>query len=167
LRAAVQDLSQGKSAEGFDKPDKFGAIREIEDNAERLSAIVRTHLAAIDLKRTSLVVAPTHAECRAIAEAVRAELKKTGLLAGRSALLSDCRTLASPKASVAARFVPHSQPSQRLILYFPVATIWVTGGPKVLEFYEALAKQRATLLKADGKDILSIKVHLNSEREAE
>ena len=64
----------------------------------------------------------------------------------------------------AARFVPHSQ---RLILYFPVATIWVTGGPKVLEFYEALAKQRATLLKADGKDILSVKMHLNSEREAE
>jgi ATP-dependent exoDNAse (exonuclease V) alpha subunit len=96
LRAAVHDLSQGKSAEGFDKLDKFGAIQEIEDNAQRLSAIVRTHLAAVELKRTScqhrlprpghrsatsLVVAPTHAECRAIAEAVRAELKKTGLLA--------------------------------------------------------------------------------------
>ena len=68
----------------------------------------------------------------------------------------------------AARFAPNSQPySQRLILYFPVATIWVTGGPKVLEFYEALAKQRATLLKADGKDILSVKMQLNSEREAE
>ena len=53
-------------------------------------------MAAVELKRTScqhrlprpghrsatsLVVAPTHAECRAIAEAVRAELKKTGLLA--------------------------------------------------------------------------------------
>jgi hypothetical protein len=49
----------------------------------------------------------------------------------------------------AARFVPHSQ---RLILYFPLATICVTGGPKVLEFNEALAKQRATSLKADGKD---------------
>jgi hypothetical protein len=48
-----------------------------------------------------------------------------------------------------------------------LATIWVTGGPKVLEFYEALAKQRATLLKADGKDILSVKMHLSSEREAE
>ena len=67
-----------------------------------------------------------------------------------------------------ARFVLHSQPySQRLILYFPVATIWVTGGPKVLEFYEALAKQRATSLKADGKDILSVRMHLNSEHQAE
>jgi hypothetical protein len=43
----------------------------------------------------------------------------------------------------------------------------VTGGSKVLEFYEAFAKQRATLLKADGKDILSVKMHLNSERQAE
>ena len=34
LRAAVHDLSQGKSAEGFDKLDKFGAIQEIEDNAQ-------------------------------------------------------------------------------------------------------------------------------------
>jgi hypothetical protein len=30
-----------------------------------------------------------------------------------------------------------------------------------------LRKQRATLLKADGKDILSVKMHLNSERQAE
>ena len=43
----------------------------------------------------------------------------------------------------------------------------VTGGPKVLEFYDALAKQRATLLKADGKDILSVRMHLNSESQAE
>jgi len=36
--------------------------------------------------------------------------------------------------------------------------------PKGFEFYEALAKQRATLLKADGKDILSVKMHLNGEK---
>ena len=88
LKVAVQDLSQGKSAEGFDKLDKFGAIREIEDNAERLSTIVRPHLAAVDLKRTSLVVAPTHAECRVIAEAVRSELKKTGLLPGAGCVVT-------------------------------------------------------------------------------
>ena len=47
------------------------------------------------------------------------------------------------------------------------STICVAGGPMVLEFYESLAKQRATPLKADGKDILSVKMHLNSQREAE
>jgi hypothetical protein len=66
----------------------------------------------------------------------------------------------------AVRFVPHSQAySQRLILYFPLATISITGGSKVLEFYEAFAKQRATLLKADGRDILSVRMVLNAEKE--
>jgi hypothetical protein len=66
----------------------------------------------------------------------------------------------------AARFVPHSQPySQRLILYFPVATIWVTGGPKVLEFYESLAKGHFT--ESRWENILSVKMHLNSEKQAE
>ena len=37
---------------------------------------------SIELKRSSLIVAPTHGECRAIAEALRAALKKDGLLAG-------------------------------------------------------------------------------------
>jgi hypothetical protein len=70
--------------------------------------------------------------------------------------------------SICCPFRSPLQPySQRLILYFPMATIWVTGGPKVLEFYEALAKQRATLLKAVGEDILSVKMHLNSEKRAE
>jgi hypothetical protein len=59
----------------------------------------------------------------------------------------------------------HTPSPTRSALY--LATIWVRGGPKVLEFYEALAKQKATLLRADGKDILSVKMHLNSEREAE
>src|SRR6516225_2502653 len=97
LRAAVHDLSQGKSAEGFDKLDKFGAIQEIEDNAQpavsnRQDALGCRRVKADLLPQhrlprpghrsaTSLVVAPTHAECRAIAEAVHAELKKTGLLA--------------------------------------------------------------------------------------
>jgi hypothetical protein len=81
LRAAVQDLSQGRSAEGFDKLDKFGAIREVENNDERLAEIVRTHLAAAQPNRSSLIVAPPHAECRVIAEAVREALKKDGFLA--------------------------------------------------------------------------------------
>ena len=40
-------------------------------------------------------------------------------------------------------------------------------GPKTLEFYEQSSNHRATLIKADGKDILSVKMHLNSERQAE
>jgi hypothetical protein len=36
----------------------------------------------------------------------------------------------------------------------------------VLAFYEAFAKQRATLLKADGKDILPLKMVLNADKES-
>ena len=66
------------------------------------------------------------------------------------------------------RFLPHEQPySQRLILYFPVATVFVAGGPKLMDFYDAFCEQRATLLKADGKEILSVKIALNGMSDVE
>jgi hypothetical protein len=39
LREAIEDLSKGRTAEGFDRLDKFGAIQEIGDDAERLANI--------------------------------------------------------------------------------------------------------------------------------
>ena len=59
-----------------------------------------------------------------------------------------------------------SAKEQRLLIDWPLGTIVVTG-PKTLEFYEQFSNHRATLLRADGKDILSVKVHLNSEGLAE
>jgi hypothetical protein len=46
-------------------------------------------------------------------------------------------------------------------LYWPLATIVITG-PKVLDFYGFCA-HRATSLKCDGKDILSVTMVLNSD----
>ena len=80
LRQAVFDLSRDRTEAGFDKLDNFGAIHELEDKAERLAAIAQTHLAARKEGKSSLIVAPTHAECRAIANAVRDQQKKEGLL---------------------------------------------------------------------------------------
>jgi len=68
LRQAVIDLSQGRPEAGFDKLDNFGAIHEFEDKDERLAAIARTLLATRKEGKSSLIVAPTHAECRAIAD---------------------------------------------------------------------------------------------------
>jgi len=45
-----------------------------------LAAIAQTHLAARKEGRSSLIVAPIHAECRAIADAVREQQRKEGLL---------------------------------------------------------------------------------------
>ena len=38
LREAIEDLSRGRTGEGFDKLDKFGVIHEIADDAGRLKA---------------------------------------------------------------------------------------------------------------------------------
>jgi conjugative relaxase-like TrwC/TraI family protein len=80
LRAAVEDLSQGKTGEGFDKLDEFGVIREIPKSEERLKVICDLHLAALQEKQSSLIVSPTHGEARRIAAAVRQELRRGGLI---------------------------------------------------------------------------------------
>jgi len=41
LREAIGDLSKGRTGEGFDKLDKFGAIQEIADDADRLAALAQ------------------------------------------------------------------------------------------------------------------------------
>ena len=60
----------------------------------------------------------------------------------------------------------YSAKERRLLIDWPLGTIVITG-PKTLEFYEQFSNHRATLLRADGKDILSVKMHLNSEGLAE
>jgi len=60
----------------------------------------------------------------------------------------------------------YSAKEQRLLIDCGLGTIVVTG-PKAFEFYEQFSNHRATLIRADGKDILSVKMHLNSERQAE
>ena len=51
---------------------------------------------------------------------------------------------------------------ETLCLYWPLGTVVITG-PKVLDFYAGFCAHRATCLKADGKDILSVTMVLNSE----
>jgi predicted transcriptional regulator len=46
LREAIEDLSKGRTTEGFDKLDKFGAIQEIADDADRLAAIAEKQIEA-------------------------------------------------------------------------------------------------------------------------
>ena len=64
LRAAIGDLSKGRTGEGFDKLDKFGAIQEIADDADRLAAIAEKQIETLNAQRSSLIIAPTHGECR-------------------------------------------------------------------------------------------------------
>jgi hypothetical protein len=50
-----------------------------------------------------------------------------------------------------------------LLIQFGIGTIVVTG-PKAWDFYEQFCKNRATLLKADGKDISAVTMAINSRR---
>jgi hypothetical protein len=63
----------------------------------------------------------------------------------------------------ASRIPPEGQ---ALTLQFP-GSITEIRGPKVLEFYKAFAKGRASWIKADGDGILSAQVHVPTEQETE
>ena len=59
LREVIEDLSKGRTGEGFDKLDKFGAIQEIADDADRLAALAEKQIEALEAQRSSLIIAPT------------------------------------------------------------------------------------------------------------
>jgi hypothetical protein len=60
----------------------------------------------------------------------------------------------------------YSANDQRLLIDWPLGTV-VVAGPKAFEFYDQFSNHRATLIRADGQGILSVRMHLNSERQAE
>jgi hypothetical protein len=80
LREAIRDLSQGINESGFDKLEAAGVIHQVEDSTNRLDEIAARHLAAVRDGVSSLIVPPTHAECRAIAERVREQLRAIGMV---------------------------------------------------------------------------------------
>jgi hypothetical protein len=80
LREAIEDLSKGRAGDGFDKLDEFGVIQEIADEDARLAAIAEKQIEASMAQRSSLIIAPTHGECRATAGAVRKAMQEKGLL---------------------------------------------------------------------------------------
>jgi hypothetical protein len=49
---------------------------------------------------------------------------------------------------------------ESLLIQFAFGTIVVTG-PKAWDFYDRFCSHRATLLKADGKDITAVTIALN------
>jgi hypothetical protein len=53
---------------------------------------------------------------------------------------------------------------ERLLIYFALGTV-IVFGPKAHEFYDDFANHRATGLKADAKEILSVEIDLNRKSE--
>jgi conjugative relaxase-like TrwC/TraI family protein len=78
--AAVEDLSEGRVGEGFDKLDALGFIREIENPADRYRALAKDYADTLAAGQSAMIVAPTHAEGDAVVSAVREELRGRGLI---------------------------------------------------------------------------------------
>lgn len=79
-KEAVKLISEQKPAQGFDKLDQMGAVKEINDAKERHLELAREYGELVKRKSSVLVVAPTHKEGDQVTNQIRAELKKSALL---------------------------------------------------------------------------------------
>ena len=80
LRSAVHALSIGEIGRGFEMLDKAGRVTEIEDDSERDFLLVQKHLEALAQGQSSLVVSPTHAEAKNVADKIRSALRDCGAI---------------------------------------------------------------------------------------
>ena len=76
-RAAAQSFADGKTEEGFDALDRLGWVCEMEagDIARHVAA---DYMQAVNDGVSCVVVSPTHAEAKAVTEAIRGELRAAG-----------------------------------------------------------------------------------------
>ena len=88
-KAVVQEMAQGRAAEGLRKAQEAGFVVQIEaepdaegDEIDHIAAqeAARRVAAAYEAGKTNLVIAPTHALGRTVTAAVRAELRAKGHL---------------------------------------------------------------------------------------
>lgn len=74
-RQAVADLSEGRIAEGFQRLDGVGCIKDAG-----AGTLVQDYVAVIKRGKSALVVSPTHAQGEAVTQDIRTALRDEGLL---------------------------------------------------------------------------------------
>lgn len=80
-RQAVEQLSRGQVAKGFDSLVSLGAIKELPDQ-ERNLTLARAYADTLTQGHTAMVIAPTHVEKALVTDALRDELKSRGMISG-------------------------------------------------------------------------------------
>ena len=90
---AIELLAQGETLKGFQKLDRMGAIKEIEDPDKRRDELASAYLESIKQKRTALIVSPTHAEGRSVSQVVRQMLIEEKIITGPEFLFDTERNL--------------------------------------------------------------------------
>lgn len=76
-KEAVESFAEGRVAEGFERLDAMGAIREVADE-DRHNQLAADYLQALKDGVSALVISPTHAEGAQVTEVIRDELKAAG-----------------------------------------------------------------------------------------
>lgn len=76
-RAAVADIAEGKTAQGFQKLKKMGAIKEMESD-HIIDQLTRNYIDTVKKGKTALVISPTHKEREKVNVQIRSELQRSG-----------------------------------------------------------------------------------------
>lgn len=94
----IRDLSQGRTAEGFEKLDRMGAIKEVVDPNQRHDMVAQEYLRSVTARRSAIVVSPTHAEGSAVTDAIRSKLKESGHVGAKESLYGILRDMSLTRA---------------------------------------------------------------------
>jgi conjugative relaxase-like TrwC/TraI family protein len=78
-RAAVKAAASGNVVESFDRLDRMGCVRELNER-DRRDVLAKEYVEAVARNEKPLVVAQTWTEVRAVNEAIREQLKAAGKL---------------------------------------------------------------------------------------
>ena len=107
-RDAVSALSRGDVKQGIDQLDDLGFIHEIEDAQQRNEMLASDYADAVQAGKSSLVIAPTHAEREVVTSSIRDELKNRGLVSNdeRTITTLKSRRLTAAQRSDAFNFEP-------------------------------------------------------------
>ncbi|HWZ95346.1 MAG TPA: MobF family relaxase [Opitutaceae bacterium] len=115
-RAAVKAAAAGNVVESFDRLDRMGCVRELNEH-DRRDVLAKEYVEAVARKEKPLVVAQTWNEVRAVNEAIREQLKTAGKL-GPGKVLTAYQTVDGTEAQKReARFYEAGQSAYFLQRY--------------------------------------------------
>jgi conjugative relaxase-like TrwC/TraI family protein len=95
-KEAVESISKGNIAKGFDDLDKLGWI--VEQTGNRYGDLARDYVDFAKKGKTALAISPTHKEGEKVTEAIRGELRNEKLLHGREREVLQLRNLSLTEA---------------------------------------------------------------------
>lgn len=147
-KQAITALSAGDTKGGFKKLEKMGCVVEIEDAAKREQRIAEDYLRSVTARRSAIVVAPTHAEGKRIARAIRTRLKTARHLDVHERTFTNQRDLSLTEAEKLDATVYR----EGMTIQFHQN---VCGGFRAGEKYEVTGRQQGKItLRHSGSDQL-------------